>query len=284
MVTPAAENERRNERGTANSNLAPVSVRLNDEPTALVAGHGNRAKHSGVLGRIHSEPERSVQLTEQRSLQPPIDEPSHRSCPEIGPEILLRAADDDESSKPSHLWSASGSSKTHARVLDSRLEHSFLTRVIAGSRESVCASTQALALNATELQPLVGKSERSACESAGAGSGHGVSTSRAAGQRMLENETIGAIAVDTLRINGVLRSFKYLRHPTTTSSTLSIPTAMKKMMSSDSEPRDGGLTGVSAEHPKNQRSFASNSVESEKRKSTGGGGGGPAGFHRPNGE
>lgn len=126
---------------------------------------------------MHSEPERPLPLIEFRSLEPPDDQiwnPSHRSCPEIGPQIQIRLLDETEnqsealisercgetengsirgggchtsssggnglgvlSSRKHHLW------PSHARSgLSSRLEHSFLTRTI--SRESVRTSTQAL--------------------------------------------------------------------------------------------------------------------------------------------
>ncbi|EEC14839.1 potassium intermediate small conductance calcium-activated channel, putative, partial [Ixodes scapularis] len=41
-----------------------------------------------VLGRMHSEPERSLPLVEFRPLEPPAP-PNYRSCPEIGPQIQV---------------------------------------------------------------------------------------------------------------------------------------------------------------------------------------------------
>lgn len=179
----------------------------------------------------------------------------------------------------------------------------------------------------------------------GAGGGHGVSPDQASsshprspqrhrssssgrsgtGGRMVDKENeLERIAADSLRINGVsaLRSFRQFRkpqQPPPSSSTLSIPSAMKadaggftgggRNISGDStaDIAAQGLVSVSSEHPQSKyplgRSFASNSIESDKRKSgqatssqiagaIGGvgpysqssmaGGGGPAGFHRPN--
>lgn len=315
MVTAAAAEERQ----LLERSLAP-SVRVNDEPPPLSLG-GRLSKNcgQGFLGRMHSEPERGLPLIELRAADPPGDELSYRSCPEIGPEILLIGSELDEGVEGKHLW------PSHARSgLSQRLEHTFLTRAI--SRESVRLSTQALCgSEPSERQPLVyahhpqpqlhSHSQSAAAAAAAAGklslsqaipnqsgsaavgecsgfgshssqarapaTGHGLlpRASSGPGQRMLDNEIAG-IAADSLRVNGALRSFKYLRKPFTASSTLSIPSAMKNL-SSESEPRDG-LTGVSSEQPKAQRSFTSNSVDSEKRKSTSAGGGGPAGFHRPN--
>lgn len=145
-----------------------------------------------------------------------------------------------------------------------------------GSRLASCSEA---VFSASETQPLV--SPRFALQD-----GHGPKCSG----RTAENE-LERIASESLRINGVaaLRSFRQLRKPVANSSTLSIPSAMKNT-SADSDAAQG-LISVSTEHPHGakcqQRSFASNSIESDKRKSNCGqnlsvGGGGPAGFHRPN--
>ncbi|KAI1301912.1 Small conductance calcium-activated potassium channel protein [Halotydeus destructor] len=337
MVTPAAEETKRRDRGSGAANLAP-SLILNDDPTSLVCGNRSKYQAGCILGRMHSEPERGVPLIELWSLEPPADsEPSYRSCPEIGPEITVAYDDDCNELSPlgpngvrvnstvvtraaAHLW------PSHARsVLNSRLEHSFLTRAI--SRESVLRlSNQALHCSGTgsehhqhlvgsqlvncnvvgdsERQPLVVKS---LCDSSPTSLHHhhpshhhshpfhhhsacisvqqSHATTGPARSRVLDNEIAG-IAADSLRITGALRSFKYLRKPTVTnSSTLSIPSIMKNMSSdSDTRPDGAGMTGVSTENPKcsqsQQRSFASNSMDSQKRRSNAGGG--MAGFHRPN--
>lgn len=173
----------------------------------------------------------------------------------------------------------------------SRLQDNAFTRAIcSSSRESIrgaeCSVTggsrlvscSEAAFSASETQPLV--SPRFAPQD-----GHGPKCSGRAAENELER-----IASESLRINGVaaLRSFRQLRKPVANSSTLSIPSAMKNT-SADSDAAQG-LISVSTEHPHGakcqQRSFASNSIESDKRKSNCGqnvsGGGGPAGFHRPN--
>ena len=162
-------------------------------------------------------------------------------------------------------------------------------------------------INQTSRQPLVQTTARSAFLSASSdSSGHVVTGSSSggnrtvistgAGHRMLENE-LERIAADSLRINGVaaLRSFKQLRKPTSASSTLSIPSVMKNTSRDSGDQAAEGLMSVTSENPKTglscqQKSFASNSFDSEKRKSNCGNsqsggitrGGGPAGFHRPN--
>ncbi|XP_015784523.1 small conductance calcium-activated potassium channel protein-like isoform X2 [Tetranychus urticae] len=150
--------------------------------------------------------------------------------------------------------------------------------------------------------------------------------------RMVDNE-IAEIAADSLRVNGAFPGFRNLRKPVT-SSTLSIPSAMKNATHNSShQPAnsqhrtsvvDGigdhsigvvsdliagtlgvtnkdGFLSITTENPApgpvtNQRSFASNSVDSDKKRphnpsitgqgggagSVSAGGGGPTGFHRPN--
>lgn len=177
----------------------------------------------------------------------------------------------------------------------SRLQDNAFTRAIcSSSRESIrgaeCALTggsvlvscSEAAFTASETQPLVPSQSR--FQRQDSAPGHGLKC------KAVENE-LERIASESLRINGVaaLRSFRQLRKPVANSSTLSIPSAMKNT-SADSDAAQG-LISVSTEHPHGtkcqQRSFASNSIESDKRKSNcgqnmAGGGGGPAGFHRPN--
>jgi len=130
----------------------------------------------------------------------------------------------------------------------------------------------------------------------GAGNDHLPRTSERG--RMLENE-LERIAADSIRVNGVsaLRSLRQLKKPNSGSSSLSIPSVMKNTSADSGDNPAQGLMSVSTENPKppphnllQGRSFASNSVESDKRKGNLGpahsqsvsGGGGPAGFHRPN--
>ncbi|RWS08428.1 small conductance calcium-activated potassium channel protein 1-like protein [Dinothrombium tinctorium] len=350
MVTPATGETRGCSTGNvstgntvlsdANNRVQSLSVApslaVNDEVQTAFNGDAKSSNNNNItsyqkqtnpllFGRMHSEPERPMPLVEFRALELPNDQtfnPSYRSCPEIGPQIKIREADESEPNvevdktkneaavsaptagagkgrgggnacgvgstligskgKP-HLW------PSHARLgLTSRLEHSFLTRTI--SRESVRLSTQALNC-CCETQPLFhqqssGSGHASAAHHiAATPAGHGslCSTRGVSSSRMHDNE-IAEIAADSLRINGALRSFKNLRKPTY-SSTLSIPAAMKNISGGSLTEPDGakeGLIGVSTQNPsQTQRSFASNSIESEKKKSLAGNGG-PTGFYRPN--
>lgn len=325
MVTPAVEDTRTCISSTgaqSNTRTFAPSLVFNDESNANNNNNNAFSYHKQnnplLFGRMHSEPERPLALVEFRPLEPPNDQacnPSYRSCPEIGPQIRICQLSEEltagldnraalanfttvttasSASKASQRCSSISSATvgyrqhlwpSHARTSGvSRLEHSFLTKTV--SRESVRQSTQAL--NCCETQPLVstichGGTNYIPCP----GSVHIGSScaARASSQRaMLENE-IAEIAADSMRINGALRQFKQLRKPVKSSSTLSIPGAMKNFSSSDAE-ATAALMSVSSEHPRhppsNQRSFASNSVESEKKKSIPGTGGGKSGFHKPN--
>lgn len=244
--------------------------------------------------------------------------PNYRSCPEISPEIKIQTDDEgrvlcvnrNNSLLPTakidsnrcgntsiggptfncrgsrvkhHLW------PNHARSgLSSRLDHTFLTRTV--SRESMRLSTHALN---NETQPLMATICHTGgnfipCASCSVGSSFIPSSCSprvcsGSGHRMLENE-IAEIAADSMRINGALRQFKQLRKPqNTNASTLSIPTAMKNF-SQETDSATQALMNVSSEHPYHQdpvhqqRSFASNSVDSDKKKSASG----KSGFHKPN--
>ncbi|CAG2105950.1 unnamed protein product [Medioppia subpectinata] len=176
-----------------------------------------------------------------------------------------------------HLW------PSHARnVMSSRLEHSFLTRTV--SRESMRQSTHTLNTQ-SETQPLMATICHSSanyipCGSCAVGSsyvGPTCSPRACPGLRpMLDNE-IAEIAADSMRINGALRTFKQLRKPIN-SSTLSITNALKNCSIGSENEQNPILMNVSTEQPYNQRSFASNSIDSEKKKSSSG----KSGFHKPN--
>lgn len=284
------------------------SLRVNDEPEGSLLDGRSMMKNANqsILGRMHSEPERPA-IDYTRGLEPP-SAVNYRSCPEIGPDV--RCCEDRTRQRiganrrnfrgvvcgpvapiTKHLW------PNHARMGMNVLEHTNF-RVSASSKEGTQAtatvtsrvdSTPNPVVCSCDTQPLVAAA-RHTHSSSDQTSGHGRSVSG----RMLENE-LERIAADSLRLNGVsaLKSFRQLRKPTP-GSTLSISASAMKNTSGESE---GALISVSSEHPKTNRSFASNSIDSEKRKSNcppgtgisimtstggGGGGGGPAGFHRPN--
>lgn len=319
MLTPTTSNDDRSNQasGSGNSNNltnntnggtdrnGTPSLRVNDEPEASLLDGRNVMKNTNqsILGRMHSEPERPA-TDATRGLEPP-SAVNYRSCPEIGPDV--RCCEDRTRQRiganrrnfrgvvcgpvapiTKHLW------PNHARMGMNVLEHTNF-RVSASSKEGTQTTTVTSRLDSTnpvvcscDTQPLVA-APRHTHSSSDQASGHGRSVSG----RMLENE-LERIAADSLRLNGVaaLKSFRQLRKPTP-GSTLSISASAMKNTSAES---DGALISVSSEHPKANRSFASNSIDSEKRKSNcppgtgisimtstgGGGGGGPAGFHRPN--
>lgn len=101
---------------------------------------------------------------------------------------------------------------------------------------------------------------------------------------LLDNE-IAEIAADSMRINGALRQFRQLRKAT--ASTLSMPVAEKgsftaanslDVTADPSTPLMNATSDHRSPQPFNsQRSFASNSLDSDKKKSTN-----KSGFHKPN--
>ena len=103
---------------------------------------------------------------------------------------------------------------------------------------------------------------------------------------VLDNE-IAEIAADSMRINGALRQFRQLRK-TTNASTLSMPAAEKGSFTATNSlevtaDASTPLMNATSDHrtPQqflSQRSFASNSLDSEKKKSTTI----KSGFHKPN--
>ena len=100
---------------------------------------------------------------------------------------------------------------------------------------------------------------------------------------VLDNE-IAEIAADSLRINGALRQFRQLRN----ASTLSMPAENKgayiatnslDVTADASTPLMNAATDHRSPQPFNsQRSFASNSLDSDKKKSSTN----KSGFHKPN--
>ena len=103
---------------------------------------------------------------------------------------------------------------------------------------------------------------------------------------LLDNE-IAEIAADSMRINGALRQFRQLRKATN-ASTLSMPAAEKGSFTAANSlevtaDASTPLMNATSDHrtPQqflSQRSFASNSLDSEKKKSTTI----KSGFHKPN--
>ena len=103
---------------------------------------------------------------------------------------------------------------------------------------------------------------------------------------VLDNE-IAEIAADSMRINGALRQFRQLRKATN-ASTLSMPAAEKGSFTTGNSlevTADAStplMNAISDHHTPqqflSQRSFASNSLDSEKKKSTTI----KSGFHKPN--
>ena len=315
MVTPVAE-ESLNPTATAtthNGNLAPSFV-LNDNNSSTNNNNGTSCPKQNnplLFGRMHSEPERSLPLVEFHPLEPPNEQNiNYRSCPEIGPDVKIRRPEDDKSSVSRyalrneflfankakvdnlsrnthnfigsrvrhHIW------PPHARSgLSSRLEHSFLTRTV--SRESMRLSTHAL--NAcNETQPLMATvchagANFISCHCGTSHVGSSCSSRACSGHRGHVDNEIAEIAADSLRINGALRQFKQLRKPHT-ASTLSIPTAMKNY--SETDCATAPLMHVASENPyyhgpSQQRSFASNSFDSDKKK---GSTSGKSRFYKPN--
>lgn len=102
----------------------------------------------------------------------------------------------------------------------------------------------------------------------------------------LENE-IAEIAADSMRINGALRQFRQLRKATN-ASTLSMPAGEKGSFTATNSlevtaDASTPLMNATSDHRSpqpflSQRSFASNSLDSEKKKSTTI----KSGFHKPN--
>lgn len=186
-----------------------------------------------------------------------------------------------------HLW------PSHARLgLTSRLDHRFLSRTI--SKESVRLSSQALNCWC-DTQPFfhshTGVNDHvQGSHISGSIPGHGLSfihrSSLGTPHRLFDNE-IAEIAADSLRCSGAIRNYKSLRKPQATSSTISIPSSMKRFSRSSIIECDAtrvGLMEVSTDTshhgPINQRSFASNSVDSDRKKIPANSA--PTGFHRPN--
>ncbi|XP_023218522.1 small conductance calcium-activated potassium channel protein 2-like [Centruroides sculpturatus] len=281
MVTPAADDSRVDctqpytSDPVQNGNL-PSGVSMDEtgqDPVVPIYKHNPL-----MFGRMHSEPEHSLPLVEFRPLEQPSEggstcQASHRSCPEIRPEIHVQASEvengqqqqqqqlekeeeiatvaplaDERRTTPvsRHLWTPNTRSG-----LSSRLEHSFLTRTV--SRESV----RLLPCNLpADTQPLVVPS--------GVPVAYPAHLTTSLRQLQRDNE-IAEIAADSLRINGALRQFRQLRKPT---STLSIPSSMKGQQNSTETENAGiALVGVTTETP---------SCRADDRKK------GSGAFHKPN--
>lgn len=329
MVTPAVDDDflpasNNNAAGTNNNNnhhTAPTQPPQPPEapswpyPQLQYQASGSSGKPALVLGRMHSEPERSLPLVEFKTLEPPAP-PNYRSCPEIGPQIQVvqftgpGVSEEDECCpgydvdgggedggfRRSSAWGAPAPPAgraacepaaapsqqrphlwtPHTRLgLSARLEHSFLTRTV--SRESVrCSATDAGLLPASSSQ------QPSSHQAAGAP----LTTSL---RQLHRDNEIAEIAADSMRINGALRHFKHLRKPT---STLSIPAAMKAQQhSTESDGAGIALVGVHTDAgvggggDGDLRRFlkgASGSLSGSGAPGAASGGFGPGGrFHKP---
>ncbi|XP_053206884.1 small conductance calcium-activated potassium channel protein 2-like isoform X2 [Panonychus citri] len=351
-----------------------------------------------LFGRMHSEPERPEPTSGFCSLEPPADatlSPSYRSCPEIGPQITIRSYDENDIEEKELALIRDHSCLTQRRRSNVTPSSCWRTHNVANAAATSFGGTTGGGscigttppyhhLGGGTVNPLYGTyTGHGSLTSAGGVGSTGTTTCtfnpatrtsltgiQPTVYRMVDNE-IAEIAADSLRVNGAFRGFRNLRKPVT-SSTLSIPTAMKHFAHSHShstpqpqqsshqqssqqqqlqhlpihhshgyhshshhrtsvvdglsgvDPSTGvvsdliagtlsvtgkdGLLGISTENPipgpvTGQRSFASNSVDSDKKRhnpsitggvagggGTGGpgsigvgpGGGGPTGFHRPN--
>lgn len=96
MVTPAVD-DMLSAGGTGGGSVSPPSQPPPPQPPPQLPQPSDWSCHlpssssnkpTLVLGRMHSEPERSLPLVEFRPLEPPAP-PNYRSCPEIGPQIQV---------------------------------------------------------------------------------------------------------------------------------------------------------------------------------------------------
>ncbi|CAN7988453.1 unnamed protein product, partial [Ixodes pacificus] len=93
MVTPAVDDMLSGGGGPNSANSAPPTQPPPQPPPPQPPDWSSPPTTASnkpvvVLGRMHSEPERSLPLVEFRPLEPPAP-PNYRSCPEIGPQIQV---------------------------------------------------------------------------------------------------------------------------------------------------------------------------------------------------
>ncbi|KAH6933088.1 hypothetical protein HPB50_012084 [Hyalomma asiaticum] len=218
---------------------------------------GSSGKPVVVLGRMHSEPERSLPLVEFKTLEPPAP-PNYRSCPEIGPQIQVvqftgpGVSEEDECCpgydvdagedgvggagvRRSSAWGAPGPGGGGAPPAgraacepapSQQRPHLWTPHTRLGLSARLehsfltrTVSRESVRCSATDagLLPASSSQQPSSHQAAGAP----LTTSL---RQLHRDNEIAEIAADSMRINGALRHFKHLRKPT---STLSIPAAMK---------------------------------------------------------
>ncbi|XP_075541514.1 small conductance calcium-activated potassium channel isoform X2 [Dermacentor variabilis] len=218
---------------------------------------GSSGKPVLVLGRMHSEPERSLPLVEFKTLEPPAP-PNYRSCPEIGPQIQVvqftgpGVSEEDECCpgydvdggedggagfRRSSAWGAPApggggappagraacepapsQQRPHLWTPHTRLGLSARLEHSFLTRTVSRESVRCSATDAGLLPASSSQQQPSSHQAAGAP----LTTSL---RQLHRDNEIAEIAADSMRINGALRHFKHLRKPT---STLSIPAAMKE--------------------------------------------------------
>ncbi|KAL1414342.1 hypothetical protein MTO96_007581 [Rhipicephalus appendiculatus] len=232
---------------------------------------GSSGKPVLVLGRMHSEPERSLPLVEFKTLEPPAP-PNYRSCPEIGPQIQVvqftgpGVSEEDECCpgydvdgggedggggfRRSSAWGAPGGAPPAGRAAcepaapSQQRPHLWTPHTRLGLSARLehsfltrTVSRESVRCSATDagLLPASSSQQPSSHQAAGAP----LTTSL---RQLHRDNEIAEIAADSMRINGALRHFKHLRKPT---STLSIPAAMKAQQhSTESDGAGIALVGV----------------------------------------
>uniref|UniRef100_A0A131YWX3 Potassium intermediate/small conductance calcium-activated channel subfamily N, invertebrate n=1 Tax=Rhipicephalus appendiculatus TaxID=34631 RepID=A0A131YWX3_RHIAP len=279
---------------------------------------GSSGKPVLVLGRMHSEPERSLPLVEFKTLEPPAP-PNYWSCPEIGPQIQVvqftgpGVSEEDECCpgydvdgggedggggfRRSSAWGAPGGAPPAGRAAcepaapSQQRPHLWTPHTRLGLSARLehsfltrTVSRESVRCSATDagLLPASSSQQPSSHQAAGAP----LTTSL---RQLHRDNEIAEIAADSMRINGALRHFKHLRKPT---STLSIPAAMKAQQhSTESDGAGIALVGVHTDAgvggggDGDLRRFlkgASGSLSGSGAPGAASGGFGPGGrFHKP---
>ncbi|XP_075745556.1 small conductance calcium-activated potassium channel [Rhipicephalus microplus] len=331
MVTPAVDDDflpasNNNAAGTNNNNnhhTAPTQPPQPPEapswpyPQLQYQASGSSGKPALVLGRMHSEPERSLPLVEFKTLEPPAP-PNYRSCPEIGPQIQVvqftgpGVSEEDECCpgydvdgggedggfRRSSAWGAPGGAPPAGRAAcepaaapSQQRPHLWTPHTRLGLSARLehsfltrTVSRESVRCSATDagLLPASSSQQPSSHQAAGAP----LTTSL---RQLHRDNEIAEIAADSMRINGALRHFKHLRKPT---STLSIPAAMKAQQhSTESDGAGIALVGVHTDAgvggggDGDLRRFlkgASGSLSGSGAPGAASGGFGPGGrFHKP---
>lgn len=299
MVTPAVDDDflpaSNNNAANNNNNshhAAPAQTQQAPPPQAFPAQPppdwpyplqaSGSSKPVVVLGRMHSEPERSLPLVEFKTLEPPAP-PNYRSCPEIGPQIQVvqfttpagagvREEDesccgpggaDEDGFRRSSVWGAAAAAGGGGGAPPAG-------RAVAGCEPAAAAAAQRphlwtphtrLGLSARLEHSFLTRTVSRESVRCAADAGLPASSQQPAShqaaptaapqqqqalttslRQLHRDNEIAEIAADSMRINGALRHFKHLRKPT---STLSIPAAMKAQQhSTESDGAGIALVGV----------------------------------------